>query len=70
MAAENDGCTTCGMADVGSEYHPYVLCRLVKARGGDTVQARRDLAGILRAGQSTDPWLQERIANFLKAVPK
>jgi hypothetical protein len=73
VAAEaklNNGCAQCGMANVGDEYHPYVLCLLVEARGGDTVKARRDLASVLRAGQSTEHWLQGRVATFLKAVPK
>jgi hypothetical protein len=71
MAAEKkriEGCAQCGMANVGDEYHPYVLCLLVKARGGDTVKARRDLASVLRAGRSTDPWLQVRVASFLGRV--
>jgi hypothetical protein len=68
--AENDGCTQCGMANVGKEYHPYTLCLLVKARGGDTTAARQELASVIWAARSNDSWSQPRVDAFLKAVRK
>jgi|GEM_PF-4999959 len=66
----NEDCSQCGMANVGKEYHPYTLCLLVKARGGDTTAARQELASVLQAGRSNDSWLRPRVDEFLKAVSK
>jgi hypothetical protein len=68
--SSNDACSQCGMACVGKEYHPYMLCLLVKALGGDTTAARQELALMLQAGRSNDSWLRPRVDEFLKAVSK
>jgi hypothetical protein len=64
----NEACSECGMANVGNEFHPHALCLLVKARGGDTTAARKDMAFILGAARSTEPFTQLRVSAFLKAV--
>jgi hypothetical protein len=66
----NDHCVECGMVNVGGEYHPAVLCRLVQVRGGDTAKARSDLAAVLDAGRSDDRWLSGRVDTFLANVAK
>jgi hypothetical protein len=68
--AEMSACAECGMADVGNEYHPYVLCLLVKARGGDTTAARKDLVSVIDVARSEDSWLRSRVDALLKAVSK
>lgn len=66
MAEKSTGCTECGMANVSDEYHPHVLCLLVKARGGDTTKAREDLAFVLEAGREpANLWLRSRVDTFL-----
>lgn len=65
---QHEACTTCGMAEVGSEFHPHALCLLVKAHGGDTSAARKDMAFILGAARSDEPFTRERVDNFLAAV--
>jgi hypothetical protein len=61
----DDGCTTCGMANVSEEFHPHALCLLVKARHGDTAKARSDLAFIIERSRDADTWVQQRIRTFL-----
>lgn len=63
-----EGCTTCGMADVGDEFHPHALCLLVKARNGDTTAARSDLAFIIARARDGDQWAAKRINTFLANV--
>jgi hypothetical protein len=66
----NESCSQCGMANVGKEYHPYTLCLLVKARGGDTTAARQEFAQVIQVARSNDSWLRRRVDEFLKAVSK
>lgn len=70
MATDNSACAECGMANVSDEYHPQVLCRLVKARGGDTAAARSDLAAVLAAGRADDLWLKGRVNTFIRNQAK
>jgi hypothetical protein len=35
-------CTTCGIADVGDEFHPHALCLLVKTRDGIHVMVKQE----------------------------
>lgn len=65
---QREACSECGMADVGAEFHPHALCLLVKARGGDTTAARKDMAFILGAARSNEPVTRKRVDNFLAAV--
>lgn len=53
---------------MGTEFHPHALCLLVKARDGDTVAARHDLAFILGAARSKEPVTVKRVDNFLAAA--
>jgi hypothetical protein len=66
----SDHCTTCGMANVGDEFHPHALCLLVKARGGDTRAARKDLASVLATARKGDMWTQKRIDRFCMNVKR
>jgi hypothetical protein len=61
-------CTTCGMANCDDEYHPYALCLLVKARGGNTVAARKDMASIIENARSEDHWTATRVDNLMRAT--
>jgi hypothetical protein len=58
-------CPECGMAEVGSEFHPHALCLLVKARNGDTIGARKDLAFVMRAARSKEPVTRRRVSSFI-----
>lgn len=70
MNPTNDHCAECGMVNVSDEYHPMVLCRLVKARGGDTAKARSDLAVVMTHARSSEPWTRERVDTFLRNQAK
>lgn len=66
----NSACAECGMANVSDEYHPAVLCRLVKAHGGDTAKARSDLAFVMGAARSPAPWTKQRVDTFMRNYAK
>jgi hypothetical protein len=61
-----DHCMECGMLVEGAEFHPHALCLLVKARGGDTVAARKDMAFVLRQARSDEPGVTRMINTFLR----
>jgi hypothetical protein len=56
------------MANVADEFHPHALCLLVKARGGDTLAARKDLAFVMSAARSDEPATRYRVTSFIETV--
>lgn len=65
-------CIECGMLGGREEpeFHPYALCLLVKARRGSTDQARRDIAFIIEAARSDDPWTKAAVDRFMRQVDR